>query len=97
MDLNFARRREETAIAQEVAQQFLRELSSIAEQGATPALLAHRFAMVCERLNFLPTEASAVRVLNYTRKEIERAGRKVDAVVRQVDAVTTQVLGRERL
>jgi len=84
MDWNLSRRKRERDVAQEVARQFLRELKSIAEQGAQPELLAHHFGLVCERLDFMPTEKSAERVLNYALKEIGRVHRKVDIIAAQL-------------
>jgi hypothetical protein len=80
MDLNPARRRRERAIAQEVAEELMREIKST-QGGAPPELLAHHFALVCQRLTFLPGEAEARRVLRYASKEIARRRREADRLV----------------
>jgi hypothetical protein len=79
MDWNLTRRKRERAVAEEVAVEFIRATESM-EQSAPPELLAHHFATVCERLGFMPNDASAGRVFGYALKEILRTRRHVDAV-----------------
>jgi hypothetical protein len=81
MDLNLKRRKRERAIALDVEDEFLREIKS-AEQIAAPELLAHHFGLVCQRLDFIPSEAEANRVLAYASKTIARKRREVERVAR---------------
>ncbi len=80
IDLNPARRRRERALAQEVADEFQRAIKST-QQVAAPELLAHHFALVCQRLAFVPGEAEARRVLRYASIEIARARREAERLV----------------
>jgi hypothetical protein len=93
MDLNLARRRREAAIAHEVAVQLLNEVSMA--QAAQPELLAHHFAVVCERLGVLLDAAAVGRVLAYTSDLIKRKGRQVEGVRKRLDHVA-EVFGNGR-
>ena len=55
MDLNPVRRRRERGVARDVAREFMRNITT--ETGAPPELLAHHFALVCQRFDFIPNEA----------------------------------------
>jgi len=90
MDLNLARRKRERAVAHEVADAFLQATDASAL--ASAELLAHHFALVCERLSFVPTEASASRVLGYTSKEIARRARVVEDLKSALDRLPAPTL-----
>lgn len=77
MDLNFKRRRQERAIADEVARELLREIKPTGET-PRPELLAHHIGLVFQRLNIEPDEQQMTRVLHYVSKEIARVSRSVD-------------------
>jgi hypothetical protein len=79
VDLNPARRKRERGIAAEVKAEFLRGINQTHEV-APPELVAHHFAVVCQRLNIIPTETEAKRILVYVSKELARACREVDKV-----------------
>jgi hypothetical protein len=55
---------------------------------AQPELLAHHFAVVCERLGVLLDAAAVGRVLRYTCSEIKRKQRQFEGVETKLDAVT---------
>jgi hypothetical protein len=57
-------------------------------QAAQPELLAHHFAVVCERLGVLLDEPAVGRVLRYTVGEIKRKGQKFERVQTQLDKVS---------
>jgi hypothetical protein len=76
MDLNFSRRKREQAIALEVANELLS--ATTAKELAPPELLAHHFALVCERLGIMPNDAAVSRILTYALKEVERRGKVLD-------------------
>jgi hypothetical protein len=77
MDLNFVRRRREREIAQDVAREFMCNVTS-SETVAPPELLAHHFGLACQRFDFVPNEAEAKRVLRYASKEIALERRKAE-------------------
>ena len=54
-------------------------------QAAEPELLAHHFAVVCERLGVLLDEAAVGRVLRYTVGYLKRKGRQVESAQKQLD------------
>jgi hypothetical protein len=83
MDLNLARRKREMALAHEVAAELLREVTMV--QAVRPELLAHHFAVVCERLGVLLDEPAVGRALRYTVGEIKRKGRQVESAQKQLD------------
>ena len=83
MDLNPMRRRREREIAQDVAQEFMRTVTST-ENLAPPELLAHHFGLVCQRLDFIPSEAEAKRILQYVADDIARKQRKADRLLRSL-------------
>jgi hypothetical protein len=82
MDLNLTRRKREMGIAYEVATQLLNEVT--AAQAAQPQLLAHHFALTCERLGVLLDERAVGRVLGYTSDLIKRKGQKVESARRRL-------------
>jgi hypothetical protein len=85
MDLNLSRRKREMSIAHEVAGQLLREVTM--PQAAQPELLAHHFALTCERLGVLLDTAGVGRVLGYTVGEIKRKQRQFEGVQTQLDRI----------
>lgn len=54
-------------------------------QAAQPELLAHHFAVVCERLGVLLDEPAVGRVLRYTVGYLKRKGRQVESAQKQLD------------
>jgi hypothetical protein len=57
-------------------------------QAAQPELLAHHFALVCERLGVLLDAAAVGRVLRYTHEAIRRKGRQDEGLESEMDRVT---------
>jgi hypothetical protein len=86
MDLNLTRRKRELAIAHEVAAELLREVTIV--HAVRPELLAHHFALTCERLGVLLDESAVGRVLRYTCSEIKRKQRQFEGIQTKLDAVT---------
>jgi hypothetical protein len=84
MDWNLKRRKRELEVADEVAGEFVQATKSMT-QAAPPEFLIHHFALVCERVGFMPDEASTGRVLGYALKAIQRLRRQVDAVADKID------------
>ncbi len=74
------RSQREHAVANALAKEFLRVAPSL--QGFPPTLLAHHYGLVCERLGFMPDDASTGRILNYVLKQVTRLNRKLAKVVR---------------
>jgi hypothetical protein len=91
MDLNFRRRRREVAVAREVADAFLQATDATAL--APPEKLAHHFGLVCQRLDFVPNEMSAGRVLQYASKEIDRRRRVLGDLTTALDNAARAISG----
>jgi hypothetical protein len=87
MDLNLSRRKREQAIADEVATELLRNVT-MAEAGQ-PDVIAHHFAVVCERLGVTLDDAAVGRVLGYTVSRIVRKERQVESLRREMDRVSS--------
>jgi hypothetical protein len=85
MDLNFARRKREMAIAAEIEADLLREVTSTTEP-PNPGLAVHHFALVCERRNFMPDEGSTGRILGYVTKAVLRKDRELGQMQQRLAA-----------
>jgi tRNA(Ile)-lysidine synthase TilS/MesJ len=70
MDLNPLRRKRERDIARDLRREFMKNITT--ETGASNELLAHHFGIICQRLDFTPTEDSAKRILKYVSDDITR-------------------------
>jgi hypothetical protein len=79
MDLNPVRRKRERKIAHDLVKEFM---ANVTTAGAPQELLAHHFGLVCKKFDFIPDEASALRVLEYARKEIASKQHKADRLLR---------------
>ncbi len=77
MDLNLARGRRERKIAQDVAREFMRNFTST-ETIVPPELLADIFGRVCQKFDFVPSEAEAKRVLESASRHVAGERRKFD-------------------
>jgi hypothetical protein len=86
MDLNFSRRKRELAIADEVAAELLREVTMV--EAGQPDVIAHHFAVVCERLGVTLDNAAVGRVLGYTVRKIIRKERQIEDIKKQMAGVT---------
>ena len=69
IDLNTKRKNKEITIAIAVADEFQQNITSCLYT-APQSLLAHHFGVVCERLDFVPTEESAKRIFAHVWAEI---------------------------
>ena len=94
MDINLGRRKREMAIAQEVADELLRKVSMT--EAGQPDVIAHHFAVVCERLGVRLDNAAVGRVLRYTTNAIIRKERQVEGLQRDMDRVT-EAFSRARM
>ena len=86
MDLNLSRRKREMVIADEVAAELLSKVSMV--RAGQPEVIAHHFAVVCERLGVTLDNAAVGRVLGYTVRKIIRKERQVEDIKKQMDGVT---------
>jgi hypothetical protein len=89
MDINLKRRAKEKNIAAEVAEQFIRETPTT--EVSQNDLLAHHFGVVCQRLEFVPDEASTGRVLSYVLKALVARSRQIDKARDAVDGFADAV------
>jgi hypothetical protein len=87
MDLNLPRRKREMAIADEVAAELLSKVSMT--EAGQPDVIAHHFAVVCERLGVVTLDNAAVgRVLGYTVRKIVRKEQQFEDIKKKMDGMT---------
>lgn len=58
--------------------------------------VAHHFALVCQRLDFVPSEAAAARVLGYVSNEISRKQRQAELLERKLMQIDRLITPRRR-
>jgi hypothetical protein len=80
MDLNFKRRKAEMAIADELADELLRNTTI---EHAEPELIAHYIALVYERHERAPAADELKRVMGYTSKKFAALHRAADGLAAQ--------------
>jgi hypothetical protein len=83
MDLNLTRRKRERAIADEIAAELMRELTTT--EAVTPEGIAHCAGLVFERLGVVPDHGVMGRVLGYAMKKLSRKNRELAYLRRQYD------------
>jgi hypothetical protein len=81
MDLNLARRKREREIAQAVVEELV---ANVTPETVSNEVIAHHFGVICQRLDFIPTEASGKRVLQYVAKELARLDREAARLLRNL-------------
>jgi hypothetical protein len=74
------------AIADEVAAELLSKVSMT--EAGQPDVIAHHFAVVCERLGVTLDDAAVGRVLRYATNAIIRKERQVEDIQKKMDNLT---------